>query len=83
MRREDRMLGPPSYGERKVNGRKVTNRAELEVMEKIKALHGKGMSATQIAKLLNTLGLPTKRGGRWHSKTILFILKQLAKVPSK
>lgn len=77
LRREDLKLGPPSYGERKVNGRMIKNKAELELMQKIKALHGKGMSATQIAQLLNNLALPTKLGGRWHAKTIIFILKQL------
>lgn len=77
LRWEDLRLGPPRYGERRLNGRKVQNSAEVEVMVKIRDMHEKGMSATQIAKLLNTLALPTKLGGKWHAKTILKILRHL------
>jgi hypothetical protein len=79
LRWEDLRLGPPSYGERRLKGRKVQNRVEVEVMEKIRDMHEKGISATQIAKLLNTLALPTKLGGKWHAKTILKILQRLIK----
>jgi transposase len=77
LRGEDLRLGPPRYGERRLKGRKVQNSAEVEVMEKIRDMHEKGISATQIAKLLNTLALPTKLGRKWHAKTILKILQQL------
>lgn len=77
LRLEDLTLGPPSYGERRLNGRKVQNKAELEIAERIKDLSEQGLSATQIAKLFCTLNLPSKKGGKWYAKTILTILKKM------
>ncbi|MBK7845022.1 MAG: recombinase family protein [Bdellovibrionales bacterium] len=71
--------GPPGYGEHNAKGRKVPNKAELEVTDRIKDQHRQELSATRIAQLMPSLGLPTKKGGKWHAKTILKILRQFAK----
>lgn len=77
IREEELSLGPPKYGERYHNGRKVPNKRDLEIMETIQDLSKKGISATQIAKLLCSMNLPTKNGGRWHAQTVIRILKKL------
>ena len=65
-------LGHAPYGyehgkERDERGRRqlVPIPKEQEVIAKIKALHTEKLSFTKIARRLNELGIPAKRGGRW------------------
>ena len=65
-------LGHAPYGyeygkERDERGRRklVPIPEEQEVIAKIKALHAEKLSFTKIARRLNELGIPAKRGGRW------------------
>jgi DNA-binding transcriptional MerR regulator len=65
-------LGHAPYGyehgkERDERGRRqlVPIPKEQEVIAKIKALHAEKLSFTKIARRLNELGIPAKRGGRW------------------
>ena len=65
-------LGHAPYGyehgkERDERGRRqlVPIPKEQEVIAKIKMLHAEKLSFTKIARRLNELGIPAKRGGRW------------------
>lgn len=77
IRAEEHRVGGSTYGERKVNGRFVSNQKELEMMEKIKVLRDQGLEVQQIADLLQGLNLPTKRGGKWSRTVVHSIIKRM------
>lgn len=74
-------LGGPKLPEAAAKGREVQRaqaygfaqglRASLERMER------DGMSASAIARELNTLGIPTPRGGIWRANSVLNTLSRL------
>lgn len=47
---------------------------EAETVRRIYSLRHQGRTLQQIADILNTEGVPTKRGGRWYPGTIRYIL---------
>jgi site-specific DNA recombinase len=56
------------------NGRNlIPNRKELEVVRQVKAFRNRGWSYGRIAKHLNHLGAPTKRGGQWRAWTVQYL----------
>jgi site-specific DNA recombinase len=63
--REGRCEGRKPFGERE---------GELEVIERIQKLAGKGMNYTEIADKLNADGLPTRANGTWYPATVSRIL---------
>lgn len=77
IRDEEHRIGGSTYGERRVNGRFVANQKELELIKKIRDLKNQGLSAQQIAELLQGLNLPTKRGGKWSRRTVHTILNRM------
>ncbi len=56
-------------------GELVINPREAKVVERIFTDYISGKGSFVIAKELNTEGVPTIAGGRWHSSTVLGILK--------
>ncbi len=74
LRAEDSRSGKPGYGEKKINGIIVPNKAELEIVSRIKDLHAQGYSNQKIADLMLSFKIPTKRGGRWNRHTVRGIL---------
>lgn len=58
--------GAPPYGWRAEKGSLVPDPSEQAVLARIRGLRGDGMSLRGIASTLNSKGVPTKRGGRWH-----------------
>ncbi|MFN3698319.1 MAG: hypothetical protein ACK4VO_12845 [Pseudobdellovibrio sp.] len=77
LRDEEHRLVGPSYGQRKLNGRIVSNKTELELLNKIKMLKTQGLNFQQIANLLQGLDSPTKRGGKWNRGVVQKIWKRL------
>ncbi len=78
-------LGLPAisipYGYAKPPGRETDRRAvpipvpeEIAILERIRALFLAGQSRDAIAETLEREGVPTARGGRWHSQTIAQLL---------
>lgn len=57
------------------HGELVINPVQAKVVERIFADYISGKGSFVIAKELNTEGVPTIAGGRWHSSTVLGILK--------
>ncbi len=48
---------------------------EQAVLARVRALAGGGPSLREVARRLTAEGVPTKRGGRWHAKTIAYALR--------
>jgi DNA invertase Pin-like site-specific DNA recombinase len=56
------------------NGRNlIPNRKELQVVRQVKAFRNLGWSYGCIAKHLNQLRTPTKRGGKWRAWTVQYL----------
>lgn len=64
-------------------GRLVENQPEMQTVWRIHNLRSEGFSLQRIAAVLEQDGVPTKRGGRWHSVTIQNVLRVHAERPLK
>ena len=54
----------------------MDHKRELKTFETIKELYAKGINPNTIAKVLNTMKIPTKqRKEDWHHHTIINLLK--------
>lgn len=62
--------GAPAYGYRASDGELVPDEAEQEVVEAVLRMRRDGASLRDIARHLNSQGIPSKRGGRWHPTTV-------------
>lgn len=71
--------GAPAYGQEVVNGTLTAQTDEAVALERVKSLRAEGASYRAIATLLNTEGVPTKRGGRWQATTVARILNPTAR----
>ena len=66
-----------AYGKRKVSGKTVDHKGELRIIAAIKKMYIEGMSFTAIARLLDTMKIPTKQQGKgWRYDMIVTILKR-------
>lgn len=70
-------LGAPSYGwtyseDKDENGHKklVPDDKEYSFLESCAVLREAGFTYRQIAARLNDLGVPSKRGGKWHASSV-------------
>jgi DNA invertase Pin-like site-specific DNA recombinase len=63
------------YGYDYSEGCLLVNPVESEVVKKIFLMYLEGKSMGEIARLLDRIEAPTKRGGRWDKRTISNILK--------
>jgi DNA invertase Pin-like site-specific DNA recombinase len=68
--------GSPRFGYRTEDRRLVPDDAEQLATARIVELHREGRSLRQIAAVLEEEGLPAKRGGRWHPRTVSAVLTQ-------
>jgi len=68
-------LGSPALGFQAKGKKRVENPDELAVVKYLKKLRKKRLSMREIAKKLNEEEVPTKRGGKWSSSTVYYILK--------
>ena len=67
------------YGEAWRNRQVVAHRRELENVEKMRQLRGRGFSYWKIADVFNSMKVPTKTGrGRWHARAIQKIINDAA-----
>lgn len=73
------LLNPPNpaYGERRYRKKIVKNHAEQQVITLILKLNKSGLSLRAIARMLNNMNVPTRRGdGKWHHEVIKSIIKK-------
>jgi len=62
------------YGYNRVGDNLVENETEQSVIAQIKEMRRSGESYRQIAKTLNSKGIPTKNNKQWHASTVRGIL---------
>jgi len=63
------------YGYNYTDGELIINELEAGIIKNIYSEYKKGRSMGEIAKMLNSTKIPTKKGGLWAKKTISTILK--------
>jgi len=63
------------YGYNYYNGKLIVNDDEAIIIKNIYSYYIEGKSMGEIAKMLNSTKIPTKKGGLWAKKTISTILK--------
>lgn len=63
------------YGYDYKDGKLVINSDEAKIVKEIYSWYSSGKSMGEIAKMLNSSKIPTKKGGLWAKKTISTILK--------
>ena len=68
-------LSRAPYGYDLKDGRPVVNPEEAKVVKEIFARILEGQGTMTIANSLNSQGVPTKRGGKWHAGTIQHMLE--------
>ena len=70
-----RVYGPTPFGFDRIGGDLVENPTEAAVVGRIRNLATDGRSLRSIASALNAEKVETKRGGRWHARTIGYLLR--------
>jgi hypothetical protein len=68
--RDGKCEGAKAFGE--------VDAAELAVVDRIKSMRSTGETLRAIADVLNSEGIPARRGGKWYPMTIANILRQAA-----
>jgi DNA invertase Pin-like site-specific DNA recombinase len=68
--------GSPPFGWRAEGKALVPNEQEQAVIARARELHGGGASLREIARRLNAEGVPAKRGGHWHCRTVGRVLNR-------
>lgn len=68
-------ISAPPLGYRYDNGRLAVKEEEAEIVRMIFRRFLQGSSPTALAHHLNSLGLRTKRGGRWEGRTVEYVLE--------
>jgi DNA invertase Pin-like site-specific DNA recombinase len=63
------------YGYDYNNGMLTINKEEARIVKEIYSYYLEGKSMGEITKMLNSIKIPTKKGGFWAKKTISMILK--------
>jgi len=63
------------YGYNYSDGKLIINEDEARIIKNIYSRYRNGKSMGEIAKMLNSIKIPTKKGGLWAKKTISTILK--------
>jgi site-specific DNA recombinase len=58
------------YGYRHCNGRLVAVKAEQAIIAKVHSFRHEGISLRAIAEQLNSQGIKTKQGGKWHAASV-------------
>lgn len=75
MKKDMKLIGAVPFGYNCNNGSLSLNPEEAVVVQKMFSLRKRGKSYQKIASHLNAKEIPSKNGGRWHSKTVMGVLK--------
>jgi len=65
---------PTPYGYKKIGKKLIQDRDEQKTITRIYNLREQGKSLRDIAKYLNKKSIPAKKGGKWYSSSIYYIL---------
>lgn len=69
-----RVSGTVPYGYDRRGDALVVNPAEQATIAQVRTLRDEGLSLRAIAARLTDAGTPTKRGGKWHPRTVSLLL---------
>jgi len=72
---QGRAYGPTPYGFDREDSHLVENASERACVARMRELHAQGVSYRGIARHLTGERVPTKRGGRWHARTVAYVLR--------
>ena len=79
LRSKGRRVGEVPFGwDAGEDHRLVPNENEQQTLVMMEYLRGRGESLANIAEILNESEIPTKKGGRWHGKTVQRMLARPA-----
>lgn len=74
-RARGQVYGPVPFGLDRDGDELKPNRREQRALRKMRVWRSHGLTMREIAKRLTTLGVRTKRGGRWDCGTVSYILR--------
>ncbi|MGO8905957.1 MAG: recombinase family protein [Solirubrobacteraceae bacterium] len=80
LRSRGQVYGSVPYGFRREGERLVMHDDEQGVLARMGRLRSRGKSYDRIARVLNSAGVPAKRGGRWHAMSVRSVLLTAPKV---
>lgn len=75
--------GAPAYGQRSEDKTLTVDSDEAAVLEQMRTWQTEGVSIRGICERLNTAGIPSKRGGKWHPTTVARLLSPDARAASR
>jgi DNA invertase Pin-like site-specific DNA recombinase len=75
--------GAPAYGQRAEDRSLTVDSSEAEVLDRMRHWHASGLGVRGIADRLNELGVPTKRGARWHPTTVARLVNPDARAAAR
>lgn len=67
------------YGYQRENHKNIPIKSELEIIQLMKGLQREGLNPWQIARTLNLMFIPSKRGAVWFGDVVKNILAREAK----
>ncbi len=73
-KRNGQLYNHPPFGFQREGKQLVPHEAEQKVLKHIFQCRKDGLSLYDIANRLNDLGVPSKKGGKWHAATIAHIV---------
>lgn len=60
----------------------IPNREEMKIAQRLMILREEGASFQRIADRLNAARIPSKKGGKWHSKTVRGVIRNFQSFPN-
>jgi site-specific DNA recombinase len=76
-----KLVGAVPFGFDSGNGQLTPNSEEIKTAQQIVFLRQRGASYRYISEHLNTHGIASKGGGKWHPKTVLGVLRHIGSLP--
>jgi len=76
LRKNKKPYCPDVFGFDRRGAELVENEKEQAVIERIQLQHAQGVALAEIARRLNSEGVPTKRGKSWHASTVYYLVNR-------
>jgi DNA invertase Pin-like site-specific DNA recombinase len=75
--------GAPAYGQRAADKTLTVDSDEAAVLQQMRSWQKEGVSIRGICERLNSAGIPSKRGGKWHPTTVARLLNPDARAAAR
>lgn len=75
--------GAPAFGQKAQDKALTVDDDEAAVLAQMRAWQDEGVSVRGICERLNSAGIPSKRGGRWHPTTVARLLSPDARAAAR